>query len=203
MMAIPDAWLDCAQELFMRLGVRNVTMDDLVRAIGISKKTMYQSISSKDELVEAVVYRFIEGERARTLAIAASSANAIEEILLVTEQVVQSMQQMKTNIVHELQRYYRKAWRHVEAYQREHVLGQTRRNLERGIAEGLYRTDMDVELIARLHTATSFSLFDERWFPSHEFLPGKVFREFLLHDLRAMVSDKGRALLQQKLSDTI
>ncbi len=196
-------WLGRITEMFMRYGIRSVTMDDISRELGISKKTLYQFVSSKDELVELMVLQHIEEEKKQGLCITAESANAIEEMLRVTELVITDAQQMKTNIVFDLQRYYNAAWRHVEAYQHEHMTTKVRQNLERGVAEGLYRNDFDVGLAARLHAAASFSLFDDRWFPRSEFPPDKVIREFFLHYLYGLVSDKGRALLKEKISQSL
>ncbi|MFZ4634628.1 MAG: TetR/AcrR family transcriptional regulator [Saprospiraceae bacterium] len=196
-------WLERIKNLFMRYGVRNVTMDDVARELGISKKTLYQFVSSKDELVEQVVLKHIIEEKKQDMCVIAESQNAVDEILKLIDLGMNDIQQMKTNIVFELQRYFYAAWRHIEAYRQEHMSEYVRRNLERGIAEGLYRADLDVELVARLHVASTFNVFDENWFPRADYPPEKVIRTCYLLYLNGIISDQGRQFLKEKLSDQL
>ncbi len=105
---------------------------------------------------------------------------------------------MKSNIVHDLQKYHRDAWELMSEYQRGFLYQVVRSNLERGIKEGLYRDDFDVDLITRLHIASSFLLFDETFFPHNQFNREVIFKEYLTHYLFGILSDKGRKLLQRK-----
>lgn len=196
-------WLERIKNLFMRYGVRNVTMDDVARELGISKKTLYQFVSSKDELVEQVVLNHIIEEKKQDMCVIAESQNAVDEILKLIDLGMNDIQQMKTNIVFELQRYFHAAWRHIEAYRQEHMSEYVRRNLERGMAEGLYRDDLDVDMVARLHVASTFNVFDEHWFPRADYPPEKVIRACYLLYLNGILSDQGRQFLKEKLSDQL
>jgi hypothetical protein len=85
-------------------------------------------------------------------------------------------------------------------HQRGFMLRIVRRNLERGIQEGLYRSDFNIDILSKLHIAQTFQFFDDSLFPPTEYPRELVFREYILHYLHGLVSDKGRERLQAKLS---
>ena len=188
------------EDLFLRYGVKSFTMDDVARELGISKKTLYQFVDSKDDLVNKVLDRHIAAEKAECVKLFGHSGNAIEEIFLMIENNVQQLQQMKTNIVYDLQKYHRQAWEKLQTFQREFLYDIVRNNLERGIREGLFRKDFDVDIATKMHIALSFQLFDEELFPQHAYPKETIFRAFLLHYLYGIVSEKGLQLLKAKLS---
>jgi TetR/AcrR family transcriptional regulator, cholesterol catabolism regulator len=192
-----EKWLRRVEELFLRFGIKSITMDDVARELGVSKKTLYQFVESKDDLVQLVVQRHIEVEKAECHALYARAKNAVEELLLVIENTSQQLSQMKQNIVYDMQKYHRAAWDLMQDYQQKFMYGVVRKNLERGIQEGLYRNDFDPDILTRLHIMSSFQLFDESVFPTSQYSREKIFEEYLLHYLHGILSDKGRKKLQQ------
>ncbi|TNE57597.1 MAG: TetR/AcrR family transcriptional regulator [Bacteroidetes bacterium] len=195
-----EKWLQRVEALFMRYGIKSVTMDDVARELGISKKTLYLFVDNKDDLVNKVLERHIAAEKAVCQHMSEKAENAIEEMFLVMDSNAQQLQQMKANIVFDLQKYHRDAWDKIQAYQREFLYSLVRSNLERGIRQGLYRDDFDVDIVAKIHIALSFQLFDEDLFPQLTYSKETVFREYLLHYLYGIVSEKGLHVLKAKLS---
>ena len=195
-----EKWLKRVLDLFMRYGVKSITMDDVARELGISKKTLYLFVDSKDDLVNKMLARHIETEKAQFHQLFRNAGNALEEVFLMMESNAQDLQQMKANIVYDLQRYHRDAWEKIQEFQREFLYSVIRNNLERGQREGLYRAGFDVDIVAKIHIAISFHLFDETIFPPQTYSKVTLFREYLLHFLYGIVSDKGLELLKAKLS---
>jgi len=192
-----DKWLKRAQDLFLRLGIKSITMDDVARELGISKKTLYTFVSSKDELVKKVLELHIEQEKRDCEAMCSKAGNAIEEMFFVLESNSQQMEQMKANIVHDLQKYHRDAWELMHEFQQGFLYKVVQANLKRGVNEGLYRDNFDVEIVTRLHIATSFQLFDETIFPQNSFKRDVIFKEYLMHYLHGILSEKGRKFIQK------
>ena len=193
-------WLKRAEDLFLRYGIKSVTMDDVARELGISKKTLYQFVDNKDDLGNKMLERHFEEEKNACAQLFQSASSAIEELFFVIESNAQQMKQMKTNIIHDLQKYHREAWEKVQAFQGGFLYNVVRDNLERGIREGLYRADFDVDIVAKMHIALSMQLFDETIFPQDTYSKEKLFQEFMFHYLYGIVSDKGLQLLKAKLS---
>lgn len=195
-----EKWLKRTGEMFFRYGIKSLTMDDVARELGISKKTLYTFVENKDDLVCKVIERYIEDDRQLCEVQFKQAANAIEEMFIVIETNAQQMEQMKSNVIFDLQKYHRDAWEKMERFQHGFLYEVVRANLERGVAEGLYRTDFDIDIVTRLHIAASFQLFDESFFPAPSYKKDHVFREYLMHYLHGIVSEKGLKLIKEKLS---
>ncbi len=195
-----EKWLKRVEDLFMRYGIKSVTMDDVARELGISKKTLYLFVDNKDDLVNKMLERHISEEKSECARHIVAAGNAIEEMFLVMEANSQQLQQMKANVVYDLQKYHRDAWEKIQAFQRGFLYDVVRANLERGVREGHYRNDFDVDIIAKLHINLSFQLFDEDMFPQLTYSKESLFREYLLHYLYGIVSEKGLQILKAKLS---
>lgn len=195
-----EKWLKRVEDLFLRYGIKSISMDDVARELGISKKTLYQFVDSKDDLVNKMLERHINEEKNQCDRLFHVAGNAVEEMFLVIDSNAQQLQQMKANIVYDLQKYHRDAWEMIRDFQRSFLYGIVRKNLERGITEGLYRPDFNVDIVAKMHIALSFQMFDEDMFPQNTYPKTTLFREFLLHYLYGIVSDKGLLLLKAKLS---
>ncbi len=195
-----EKWLRRIAELFMRLGIKSLTMDDVARELGISKKTLYQFVENKDDLVKKVIELHLSQECNRSEEVARLAKDALDEMLIVLKESVGDMQSMKANIVYELQKYHRDAWDLLQDYQRGFLFKIVKDNLERGIREGYYRNDLDVDITAKLHLVQSFAIFDETWFPKPPYSGETLFREAIMLYLQSILSEKGRQALKAKLT---
>ena len=192
-----EKWLKRVEDLFMRLGIKSITMDDVARELGISKKTLYTFVENKDDLVKKMLQRHIESEKTHCQVVFNAASNAIEEMFAVIENNTQQMSQMKANVIHDLQKYHRDAWEMMSEYQKGFLYRVVKSNLERGVSEGLYREDFDIDIVTRIHIASSFQLFDETIFPQNAFRRDVVFKEYLHHYLHGILSEKGRKFIQK------
>lgn len=195
-----EKWLRRIAELFMRLGIKSLTMDDVARELGISKKTLYQFVENKDDLVKKVIELHLTEECSRSDEMAKTAKDALDEMLIVIKANIGDMQRMKANIVFELQKYHRDAWDLLQEYQRGFLYKVVRDNLERGRTEGYYRNDFDVDITAKLHLAQSFAIFDETWFPKPPYSSETLFQEAMVLYLQSILSEKGRQALKAKIS---
>lgn len=195
-----EKWLKRVEEMFLRYGIKSVTMDDVSRELGISKKTLYGFVESKDALVYKVMQRHIEAKKMLCSGLFQQAANAIEEMVIMIEASMHQMAQIGANIVFDLQKYHRAAWEVIEEYRSGALYDKVKNNLERGIAEGLYRSDFDADIVARMHVAMSFQLFNEDVFPLSQYKREVVFLQYEMHYLHGIVTDRGRALLQEKFA---
>lgn len=188
------------EDLFLRFGIKSLTMDDVARELGISKKTLYQFVDNKDDLVVKVMERHIREDCSIWETLRQGSGDALDEIFKVVQYNAQDLGKMKTNVIFELQRYYPEAWERIQTYIWDFLLKVVVGNLEWGIRDGLYRDDFTPEIIARLHIVSSLQLFDEKTFPIPPYSHETLFKEFMIHYLRGILSEKGLLKLKAKLS---
>jgi AcrR family transcriptional regulator len=193
-------WLDRVENLFLRNGIKSMTMDDVAADLGISKKTLYQKVTSKDNLVVRMLEHHIAREKAQCLNLASHAPNAIEEIFILLDSNSKELNRMKTNIVNDLKKYHRPAFELIRKFHNDFVFKVIRQNLERGRTEGLYRNDFDIDILAKLHLATAFNLFDPVLFPDGVTPRVILFKEYMMHYLHGIVSPKGLTYLKKKLS---
>ncbi len=174
-------------------------MDDVARELGISKKTLYSFVESKDDLVSKVMDRHMAEQCKDDEVLHAASTDAVDEMVRLIKQIMADMGQMKPNLVHEMQKYHRDVWDRINDFQQSYILNMVRQNLEWGRRDGLYRTDFDLETTARFYIAGAMSIFDEQYFPKPPYTFEGLFKEFIVNYLHSIVSDKGLKILKEKL----
>ncbi|MCB0705440.1 MAG: TetR/AcrR family transcriptional regulator [Saprospiraceae bacterium] len=189
--------LSSAAELFMRYGIKSVSMDDIARELGISKKTLYQVVDNKAELIDEVIAQYLEGEECSIETIRKSATDSIEEMLLISAHVTQVMRQLRPATIYDLQKYHKSAWMRIEGHHQEHVYKVVSDNILAGIQQGLYREEVDADIIARLYVSKSFVLVDEKIFPLKDFHRDKLLLEFIYYHIHGIASAKGLEVLQK------
>jgi AcrR family transcriptional regulator len=192
-----DKILATAQELFMTIGVRNVTMDDLASQLGVSKKTLYKFIENKAGLVQSCIQTEISKSASEVNVIKSSSNDAIEEMMLIGQMVIESVKRFNANTIVELKKFYPECWKLVEKHHHDFVLMNIKNNILRGIKEGLYRPEINVEIIARLYVGKSQFLLELNEFGDQVYNPSELFMEFFSYHIRGIASAKGIEKLAQ------
>ena len=187
-----------ARAMFMRYGIRSVTMDDLARDLGVSKKTLYQHIENKEDLIRQVFEYDIETERQLVERLKKTAPNAIEEVLGIAKYVISQLQELSSTAVYDLQKYYGVVWKKMHKIHTEFTIGVIKNNLKRGIEEGLYRKELDIKIIAKLYAGKTSLIIDEEVFPLKEFNKENLFRVYIKYHLHGIVSEKGLGYLKEK-----
>lgn len=198
--------LDTAQHIFLSKGVRSVTMDDLASELGVSKKTVYRFIDNKAELVHQCVQRELVSSQAKVTKINKAAGDAIEEMLLMGTMVIEMLSSFNANTIFELQKFYQESWLLVERHHREFVLNVIKKNLEKGIIEGLYRPEINVEVLSRIYIHNAKAILDLSGDGSQDFNPSDVYMEFFSYHIRGIASPKGvekLAIYKNKIKLTI
>ena len=190
--------LNNAFDLFMQYGVRSVTMDDIAKKLGISKKTIYQYVDNKKNLIGTVIINYLEKDEQDILNISKEAESAIAEMYALAKHVNQFLMRMKPTLMYDLQKYYREEWLLIRKKHFAFIQNIIRKNIERGKTENLYRMDIDAEIISRFYTKASECATDEQIFPSTEYLKPNLFLEHLTYHLYGLVNDRGREYLNKK-----
>ncbi|MEP7320893.1 MAG: TetR/AcrR family transcriptional regulator [Saprospiraceae bacterium] len=180
-----------AKSLFTKCGVKSITMDDLAKGMGISKKTLYEKIDSKASLVEQMVLHHIRDEKKALVKIKSQSANAVEEMILIARYVIQLLQQVSPNVIFEIKKYYWESWKKLEKLNHEHIHSVIQQNLKLGIEQGFYRSDLSIEIISRHYVTLASTIMDMDLFPPHQFAMDLIFKETILYHLRGITTPVG------------
>ena len=192
-----DRILSHAQSLFMRNGIKSVSMDDIAADMGMSKKTLYKWFENKDQIVLGTIERHLNQVQGECSAVAGHATNAVEEMLTIAQWADQQFSNIHPSIFHDLKKYHPAAWELFGAHKNTFILEQITQNLRRGMAEGLFRPDLDVEVLARLSLAQIELAFDPALYPPAQFAPARVNRVFDEHFLLGVATLKGHKLINQ------
>jgi AcrR family transcriptional regulator len=190
-----------SEKMFLRLGVRSVTMDDVAKELGISKKTLYQFFDNKDALVEAVISTHVDAEKEIMDNICANAADALDEIRTIGAFITATIEDVSPSALFDLQKYYHKSWELLMKKQDDHVISCIMRNLERGRKEGLYRQDLNPEIVARIYGKSTFFVVDAISESASKFTRRELIWELHNYHVHGIATPKGLRLWEQYSSE--
>lgn len=190
--------LQRAAQVYIRYGIKSVTMDDLARELSISKKTIYNFFKDKDEIVQEIIQLKIEGDKQNCSITVASAQNAIEEMYAISQFVADTIKNIHPSVFYDLQKYHPKAWEKLETHKWNFVYQQIIDNIKRGLNENLYRNNMNPEIIARMYIAKTDMVFGGELFPPDEYNIEEVFMELFRFQIRGMANENGLAYLKNR-----
>lgn len=189
--------LDKAIDLFLSLGFKSVTMDDIAQEMGISKKTIYAHFANKTDLVEAVTASLYEKISLGIEEILALKQNPIEELYEIKKYVMHHLKDEKSSPQYQLQKYYPHIFQSLKKAEYEFMSGCVVDNIERGLALGIYRPNINVEFVSRIYYSGAFAIKDNSIFPVAKFSASELEDYFLEYHLRGIVTPKGRQILNK------
>ena len=183
--------LDRVRNLFFKYGVRSISMDDISRDTGISKKRLYSIFKSKNDLVE----KLLELERVNFEIIFSTynfeGVNAIDILLIVSKEVSDKFTDVSPSMTYDLNKYYPEIYhKHIEE-RIEFIFGKIKINLEKGINQGVYRDDLSIELVARLYIRRLIDLHNPEIFPADKFSFQTLFDVMFDNFIRGIANEKG------------
>jgi AcrR family transcriptional regulator len=190
-----------AEALFWKFGTRSITMDDISHDIGISKKTLYQHFTDKDDIVYQVMLYRLDKNRENVSCQMATAHDPVEEILLASEMMRQHLAEMNPALLIDVQRHYPRAWQVCTEFKEKFLLESIRSNLKRGIEEELYRPEIDVEIMARLRIELMRMAFDTEVFPRGLTAMIEVQIQLLHHFVRGILTEKGLFIYNQYVKE--
>lgn len=186
-----------SENLFIKFGIRCISMDDICQKLGISKKTLYQVVADKEDLVKKVIQHHIAEERTAFKRITDNSENAMDEMFKITQYVLQLLKKMNPATKLDLEKHYREQYLMFKKNQFDFIYNTIKNNLEKGIKDGIYRNDLDTDIIAKLYMTKALIMIDDELFPDEKYDKTKVFVEHMIYHLKGVISDKGKELFNQ------
>ncbi|MTG96899.1 MULTISPECIES: TetR/AcrR family transcriptional regulator [Myroides] len=183
--------LEKATQMFLTQGFKTVTMDDIATELGISKKTIYQHYSSKPELIEKsltnINHKFLQ-QLESTLKL---DQEAIPEIVAAHKDINDIFLVDSSGCFYQLTKYYPKLAQKQKVFHEKKYVKLIEKNLEKGIKEGVYRSDIDIDFVARFHIASLVAIEDLDYFPESEYTHSEVHALHLEYHIKSIATEKG------------
>lgn len=191
--------LETAAEMFLNLGFKSVTMDDIAKEIGVSKKTIYTHFKNKTSLVEEVTNSMFCVISEGIGLIHEQQKNPIKELYEVKHFVMTYLKDEKSSPQYQMQKYYPKIYKVLKRKQFEFMQECIKENLSRGINQGLFRENIDIDFIARIYFNGMLGIKDHELFPLKNFSMNTLMNNYLEYHLRGICSEKGQKELDNQL----
>jgi AcrR family transcriptional regulator len=186
-----------SEELFLTAGIKSITMDDIARHLGMSKKTIYQFFKDKNELVIALVRKKLKEDEDQMAEIISKSGNVIEEMINMMKCSEEIFSRINPIVIHDMQKYHPEAWKQFQNFKSGVLVHTLEELLNKGIEQGYIRPEIDVKIIARMRVNQVELGFNTTIFPVAEFNTWTVQQQFNEHFNYGICTLKGYKLLNQ------
>ena len=196
-MKTKDRIIDAAQELFFLQGIKRITVDDIASHLGMSKKTLYENFKEKDVIVRQLTKRYLHERELIFNQITDNSKNAVHDMLQMMDLLYVTFRSINPQVFYDMQKYHPEAWKDFRKFKEEFVMDHVERNLQRGIKQKLYRSDLNTKVLCRLRMEQVEMGLNPLLFPPTKFDITAVQLSLLDHFLHGICTLEGLALIKE------
>ncbi len=180
-----------AAKLYKKFGIKSITMDDVAQHLAISKKTLYQYVHDKAELVDRIIDMELRICKNGFDEILDDKRNAIDELIEVGKYIQELLKEFNPSMDFDLKKYYPEANRKLRNIRRERMFVAISNNMQKGIREGFFRSDINVELISKIQLVRIENLLENELFTFEEVTNKHFFDEIFKYHIHAITNEKG------------
>jgi AcrR family transcriptional regulator len=196
-MSVEEKILKGAEELFFKYGVRSVTMDDIARHLGMSKKTIYQSYKEKDEIVHKLMLAHIKNDECLFAENFDKAGNVVEEVFSMMRTITETFSRINPLLFYELQKYYPQSWKLIKDFKEEFVQKMVEKSLEKGKKDGYVRQDVNIRILSRLRMEEVELAYNAGVFPPDKISIVEVQLTLVEHFLYGICTLKGHKFINK------
>ena len=189
--------VSASAELFSQYGFKTITMDDIARRSGISKKTLYLHFANKEEVVNESMMWYKNQTTNACSAVLGSAANPVEAMVKILAFFDTMFKRINPMAMFELQRFYPEAYKIFRDMLVDRDVAMMKENILAGIKEGYYRADLNAELLARYRIETSLLMFQPNLLVNDRNTLTGVALEIGEHFMYGIMSPKGEELYKE------
>jgi AcrR family transcriptional regulator len=190
-----------ALEVYMKYGIKSVTMDEMARQVGVSKKTIYQYVKDKNDLVEQCITCAQMMDEELIKIIISQNENAIDEVLAISKYIGEELKKVHPSIFFDLAKYHPKAMDMIKCHKDDFIRDCVKDNLIKGIDQGYYRGNMNVDIISKVYLTTMDHVLAGDFFDSTKISPDQIYLDVFRYHIRGIASEKGITYLTEKLKN--
>ena len=196
-MDIKDRIIQEASQLFMKFGIRNITMDHIAENLGVSKRTIYENFKDKDELLNLCLESGMKKQKKRYKETIKNSVNIIEAILTFIRNSVNALNIINPVFFSDLQKYYPSQWNKYIEVNNSQNLDKTIQLLKMGVEEGFFRKCINLEIVGKLILEQFNLLNNQDIFPEDRYSKVEVFENIAINFTRGIATTKGLSYLEK------
>ena len=193
--------LEHTQTLFQKYGIRSLTMSDIARENMVSKKTLYNYVSDKADLVEQVLHRHFFVNKGCIDAVTKDAKNAVEEVFELQRMLVQIIKEHNPSVEFDLTKYYPQIFHKLMIEKSRELYKGIKHNILRGQEEKLYRADVDADLVAKSRVIFQTQRVDNEVVSFKDFTNTYALKQMMLYHMRAICTAEGLEIVEREIQD--
>ena len=148
-MEVKDKILETSLNLFYKYGIKAITMDDIAKEMGISKKTIYRFFKEKDDIVNQLSETELKKNQQMMDEMRKQANDPIHEMILISIHIQKVFAEINPVFFYDLNKQFSRALNDFKKFKTECMFTNIKRNLVDGIAQGLYRNDLDLDFVTQ------------------------------------------------------
>lgn len=188
-----------AYSLFQKMGIKSVSMDDIAKDSGISKKTLYEQVGNKEKLVALIIDFKTQENLPHNIDF--SQINAIDVLFFAYKNAIQFFKDFNFSMEHDLQKYYPKIYEKCSKRRRIMIYEKMVANMEMGRKEGSFRDDFNIDIIAKLHVMKIEAILQTDIFQKDNYSIVEIFKELFTHHFMGIATPQGIKVFKHKLKE--
>ena len=197
-----DNLLENISVLFKKYGVKSVTMDDIAVESGISKKTLYQHLKNKDEVIDKVATYEFNKEIVELDKLYKEHKHAIDQLYSISKFIIKSNLFLNPSLIYSMEKYYHQTWEESINKRKEFILNLIDKNFQKGVKQGIYRRDINLSIIKLFYSfllnIKSVEFFNDRTRANFD----DTFNTIFTYHIRGIANHEGIEYLEKRfLSD--
>lgn len=192
-----DKILQKATDMFLSIGYKSVTMDDIAKELSISKKTIYTHFGNKTDLVDESTCQLFEQIEEGINTICSKGLNAIKELFEIKQFVMKQLKDEESSPVYQLQKFFPDIHHELKTKQLKVVNDCILTNIKKGITDKIYRDNLNQQFIANIYYVGVMGIKDEEIFPKEQFKQKQLMEYILDYHIRAIATTKGLEILNK------
>ncbi|TXK51311.1 TetR/AcrR family transcriptional regulator [Pontibacter qinzhouensis] len=182
--------------IFKRDGIEANTQEDIIKRLDIRHSTFQELFSSKADMVLKVVRFDIKEQERQQARLLANAQDPVEEVMLLLQDGIKNIQQTNPQYVLDLQQHYEEVWLMCLEYLNSNSYHLISEIINRGILQGLFRKDINIELVTRIILAQLNMMLNPQVFPPEKYNLSEVYRSIFLYYLRGICTEPGGKLAE-------
>jgi len=194
-MTTKERIVEIASELFIQKGIKAITMDYIASHTGVSKRTIYETFNDKDDLLRSVLSYMDQQFCQKRDLVTDESENTIEHIFKLMKLGIGAMNQISPLFFEDLKKYHLKLWKEVHHVNMEKQRNQIFQILQKGIGQGLFRKEVNIEVVAVILMQQLSLLPDKSLLPEDKYSRQMVLETVLISFFRGVATPKGLQLI--------
>jgi len=183
--------VDQSIQLFLQYGYKSVTMDDIAKHMGVSKKTIYVHFPTKDKLVEQSAVSHLDGIIKKINVISKQSKDPIIELYQIKKEALNHLSSEKNSPQYQLQKYYPSLYSKLKEKEFSALSGLFSNSIQEGIQTGIFRKDIDVDFVVRIFFNGIRGITNIKLFPIEIYKIEDLLLNFSEYHLRALCTHEG------------